>query len=61
MDDVLQISNIFVNVSKGELAKHQDLQKAFGKAEQDDIVKEVSDIPVFHWYSRLNGYIVYRS
>ena len=31
LDDVLQISNIFVNVSKGELAKHQDLQKAFGK------------------------------
>ena len=41
LDDVLQISNIFVNVSKGELAKHQDLQKAFGKASQDDIVKEV--------------------
>ncbi|KAK7688226.1 hypothetical protein QCA50_008596 [Cerrena zonata] len=41
LDDVLQIANIFVNVSKGELAKHQDLQKAFGKADQDDIVKEI--------------------
>jgi len=41
LDDVLQISNVFVNVSKGEVAKHSDLQKAFGKASVDDIVKEV--------------------
>ena len=41
LDDVLQISNVFVNVSKGEVAKHGDLQKAFGKASVDDIVKEV--------------------
>lgn len=39
---MLQISNVFVNVSKGEVAKHADLQKAFGKgAEIDDIVREV--------------------
>ena len=41
IDDVLQIANVFVNVSKGELAKHQDLQKSFGTTEQDAIVKEV--------------------
>jgi len=41
LDDVLQISNVFVNVSKGEVAKHSDLQKAFGKASVDDIVKEI--------------------
>ena len=41
LDDVLQIANVFVNVSKGELAKHQDLQKAFGTTDQDSIVKEV--------------------
>jgi len=41
LDDVLQISNVFVNVSKGEVAKHGDLQKAFGKAAVDDIVKEI--------------------
>ncbi|KAI0693633.1 SBDS protein C-terminal domain-containing protein [Cytidiella melzeri] len=41
IDDVLQIANVFVNVSKGELAKHQDLKKSFGTAEQDDIVKEI--------------------
>ena len=41
LDDVLQISNVFVNVSKGEAAKSGDLQKAFGKLELGDIVKEV--------------------
>lgn len=41
LDDVLQINNVFVNVSKGEVAKHGDLQKAFGKMELSDIVKEV--------------------
>lgn len=50
LDDVMQIENIFVNVSKGELAKHQDLQKSFGTTETDVIVKEV--IPIAsssHW------------
>ncbi|THU90752.1 Shwachman-Bodian-diamond syndrome protein [Dendrothele bispora CBS 962.96] len=41
LDDVLQISNVFVNVSKGEVAKHQDLQKCFGTTDLDDIVKEI--------------------
>lgn len=41
LDDVLQISNVFVNVSKGEVAKSGDLQKAFGKLELHDVVKEV--------------------
>ncbi|THH32618.1 hypothetical protein EUX98_g1588 [Antrodiella citrinella] len=41
LDDVMQIENIFVNVSKGELAKHQDLQKSFGTTETDVIVKEI--------------------
>ncbi|KAJ3476180.1 hypothetical protein NLI96_g11341 [Meripilus lineatus] len=41
IDDVLQIANVFVNVSKGELAKHQDLQKAFGKTDTNEIVKEI--------------------
>lgn len=42
IDDVLQIANVFVNVSKGELAKSQDLQKAFGTTtDTNDIVKEV--------------------
>jgi len=41
LDDVLQISNVFVNVSKGEVAKSGDLQKAFGKVEISEIVKEI--------------------
>lgn len=41
IDDVLQISNIFTNVSKGEVAKNGDLQKAFGKTDRDEIVREV--------------------
>ena len=41
IDDVLQISNIFVNVSKGEVAKANDLEKAFGRSDTNDIVKEV--------------------
>lgn len=40
-DDVLQISNVFTNVSKGEVAKANDLKKAFGTPSVDDIVKEV--------------------
>ncbi|KAI0932847.1 hypothetical protein AcW1_000149 [Taiwanofungus camphoratus] len=41
LDDVLQIANVYINVSKGELAKAQDLQKAFGTTDQDPIVKEI--------------------
>ncbi|KAH8101580.1 Shwachman-Bodian-diamond syndrome protein [Cristinia sonorae] len=41
LDDVMQIANVFINVSKGELAKHQDLQKAFGTTDTDVIVKEI--------------------
>ncbi|KAF8665113.1 hypothetical protein AX16_000580 [Volvariella volvacea WC 439] len=41
IDDVLQISNVFINVSKGEVAKSNDLQKAFGTTNVEDIVKEI--------------------
>ncbi|KAF7340141.1 Shwachman-bodian-diamond syndrome protein [Mycena venus] len=41
LDDVLQISNVFMNVSKGEVSKTNDLQKAFGKTEISEIVKEI--------------------
>src|SRR6202034_2950152 len=41
LDDVLQIANVFVNVSKGEVAKTGDMQKAFGTADVKDIIKEV--------------------
>ncbi|KAI9572621.1 Shwachman-Bodian-diamond syndrome protein [Boletus coccyginus] len=41
LDDVLQISNVFTNVSKGEVAKSNDLQKAFGTSSVDEVVKEI--------------------
>jgi len=41
LDDVLQIHNVFVNVSKGEVAKSGDLQKAFGKIDISDILKDI--------------------
>lgn len=41
LDDVLQISNVFINVSKGEVAKSGDLQKAFGTIDVNEIVKEI--------------------
>ncbi|KAF7968099.1 hypothetical protein HWV62_38538 [Athelia sp. TMB] len=41
LDDVLQISNVFTNVGKGEVAKANDLQKAFGTSSVDDAVKEI--------------------
>ena len=46
LDDVLQISNVFINVSKGELAKSNDLQKAFGTSSVDEAVKEVGRQPL---------------
>jgi len=41
IDDVLQISNVFVNVSKGEFAKSDDLQKAFGTHSVEEVVKQI--------------------
>ncbi|KIL70604.1 hypothetical protein M378DRAFT_1035037 [Amanita muscaria Koide BX008] len=41
IDDVLQISNVFLNVSKGEVAKSGDLQKAFGTTDITNIVAEI--------------------
>jgi ribosome maturation protein SDO1 len=38
---VLQINNVFINVSKGEVAGSDDLKKSFGKMKVDAIVKEV--------------------
>lgn len=38
---VLQIDNVFINVSKGQTAKADDLQKAFGTSETHDVVMEI--------------------
>lgn len=42
LDNVLQIHNVFLNVSKGQTAPSVDLAKAFGKdAKVDDIILEI--------------------
>ena len=42
LDNVLQIPNVFLSVSKGQTAPTADLQKAFGaKTSMDDIIQEI--------------------
>ncbi|KAK5990295.1 Ribosome maturation protein sdo1 [Cladobotryum mycophilum] len=42
LDNVLQIPNVFLNVSKGQTAPKEDLEKAFGKAKSsNDIILEI--------------------
>lgn len=48
LDEVLQISNVFINVSKGQVANSDDLNKAFGKTDVNEIVKEVSNVFFFY-------------
>ncbi|KAG8237394.1 hypothetical protein J437_LFUL013030 [Ladona fulva] len=41
IDEVLQTHTIFTNVSKGQVAKKEDLIKAFGKEDETEICKEI--------------------
>lgn len=41
IDEVLQTHTVFTNVSKGQVAKKEDLLKSFGKDEQTEICKEI--------------------
>ncbi|KAJ9638383.1 hypothetical protein H2199_007071 [Coniosporium tulheliwenetii] len=42
LDNVLQIPNVFLNVSKGQVASKEDLAKSFGKdTPRDDIILEI--------------------
>uniref|UniRef100_A0A1A7YGA2 Ribosome maturation protein SBDS n=1 Tax=Iconisemion striatum TaxID=60296 RepID=A0A1A7YGA2_9TELE len=41
LDEVLQTHSVFVNVSKGQTAKKDDLIKAFGLDDQTDICKQI--------------------
>jgi len=43
IDEVLQTHTIFTNVSKGQVAKKEDLIAAFGKDEQTEICKLILD------------------
>ena len=41
IDEVLQINNVFLNVSKGQAANTDDLQKCFNSTDRDAIVREI--------------------
>lgn len=41
LDEVLQIPQVFQNVSKGLVANNDDLQAAFGSTDQDKIILEI--------------------
>ncbi|GMG38522.1 unnamed protein product [Ambrosiozyma monospora] len=41
LDEVLQIPQVFLNVSKGQVAPTEDLKKAFGTTDIDTIVMEI--------------------
>ena len=62
LDDVLQISNVFVNVSKGEVAKSNDLKKSFGTDDRNTIAREVSGTaPITQQKFDLPALGIYRS
>ncbi|KAK7867849.1 hypothetical protein R5R35_003521 [Gryllus longicercus] len=41
IDEVLQTHTVFANVSKGQVAKKEDIVKAFGKDDQTEVCKEI--------------------
>ena len=43
IDEVLQTHSVFTNVSKGQMAKNADLEKAFKTADQTEICKVILD------------------
>ena len=47
LDNVIQINNVFTNVSKGEVAPKDNLQKCFKTEDLDQIIKEVIIINIF--------------
>ena len=42
IDEVLQTPSVFMNVSKGEFAKEDELVKIFGTADQKEICLQVA-------------------
>jgi ribosome maturation protein SDO1 len=43
LDNVLQIANVFINVSKGQVASKEDLEKSFKTDDQKTIILEVQN------------------
>ena len=42
IDEVVQIANVFSNVSKGQVVNSNDLEKVFGKVDMSKAIEEVS-------------------
>jgi ribosome maturation protein SDO1 len=57
LNEVVQTTTIFANVSKGVLAKHEDMQAVFGSTGEDAICRRIlqdGDLQVtetFRWLS----------
>ncbi len=49
IDEVLQTHAVFMNVSKGQMAKTEDLKRAFGTDNQDEICLQVSERVDLDW------------
>ena len=47
LDEVLQTNQVFTNVSKGQLAKKDDLVKAYGTDDVDKVCIEVCQLLCF--------------
>ncbi|CAN3357604.1 ribosome maturation protein Sdo1p [Diutina catenulata] len=41
LDEVLQIPQVFTNVSKGQVANNEDLKEAFGTTNHDEVIQEI--------------------
>lgn len=41
LDEVVQVENVFTNVSKGQAASKEDLSKAFGTTDVSEVLHEV--------------------
>lgn len=39
LDEVLQIPQVFINVSKGQTASNEELEKAFGTTDQNEVIQ----------------------
>ena len=52
IDEVLQTHTVFTNVSKGQVAKNEDLMRAFGTAEQSEICLQVVRILLCLFFTR---------
>lgn len=60
LEEVLQTHSVFVNVSKGQVAKKDDLTKAFGTDDLTEICKQVRTLftRTFQIISNLNKHVV---